>query len=97
MAKTYFVSRHEGAVNWAKKQQLRVDGFIDHLDTEDIQEGDTVIGTLPIALAFEVCRRKAHFFALNIKTPRARRGVELSAEQMDECECEIEEYRVMKV
>lgn len=97
MGKTYFVSRHEGAVLWAKEKQLNIDFFLDHLNPDIIQEGDTVIGSLPMALAAEICRKKAHFFALSIKTTKEQRGKELSASELNKCECMIEEFKVERV
>ena len=48
---TYFVSRHPGAVAWAARRGLAVDAYLAHLDPQQIQPGDTVIGILPVHLA----------------------------------------------
>lgn len=52
---TLFVSRHQGAIEWIKQQSIQVDVFVEHLNVEEIQAGDVVIGTLPLHLAAEVC------------------------------------------
>jgi CRISPR-associated protein Csx16 len=43
MSQTYFISRHPGAVAWARAQGLRVDHWVTHLDVSHIQPGDTVL------------------------------------------------------
>lgn len=52
---TLFVSRHQGAIEWIKQQSIQVDVFVEHLNVEEIQADDVVIGTLPLHLAAEVC------------------------------------------
>lgn len=93
----WFVSRHSGAVEWAKRQGLRVDRLVDHIDIEQVQAGDTVIGTLPINLAAEVCQRGARFFNLSLNLPPEARGKELSAEDLERFAARIEEYRINRV
>ena len=41
----FFVSRHPGAVEWAKNNIEKIDVLSDHLDPKEVNEGDTVIGT----------------------------------------------------
>lgn len=91
----WFVSRHPGAIEWMKKQeQWQVDNWASHLDVSQIAAGDVVIGTLPVYLAEEVCRKGARFYFLIIPQTFAQRGVELSHEQMVEIGCEIRPYHV---
>ena len=45
----YFVTRHAGALDWARDQGI-VATLIEHLDPALIKAGDTVLGTLPIHL-----------------------------------------------
>ena len=54
---TYFITRHPGAIAWAKQQGITVGRQHTHLDVNDIQPGDTVIGILPVNLAAEICQR----------------------------------------
>ncbi len=56
---TWFVSRHPGALDWARQQGLAVDRWVPHLEPADVQPGDTVAGTLPVQLASKVCARGA--------------------------------------
>lgn len=59
---TWFISRHQGAIEWVKKQNILIDRFESHLDTSLVQAGDVVIGTLPIHLAAEICQKGAKFY-----------------------------------
>ena len=45
---TWFVSRHPGAIDWAKRQGLNIGPWVEHLDPAKMEVGDTVIGTLPV-------------------------------------------------
>ncbi len=67
----YFISRHSGAVAWAEEQGLTVDRMIAHLDIDQIQPGDTVIGTLPVHLAAQVCERGAYYHHLVMTIARS--------------------------
>ena len=89
---TIFVSRHSGAVEWAARQGIRIDRMVEHLDLAEIRSGDTVIGTLPVHLAAEVCRRGSHYLHLALDLPSERRGVELTAEDMARCGARLVEY-----
>ena len=46
-------------------------------------EGDTVIGTLPVNLAAEVCARSARYLHLSLEVPREVRGRDLTADEMN--------------
>jgi CRISPR-associated protein Csx16 len=94
---TWFVSRHPGAAEWARRQGLTVDRMVEHLQVEDVRPGDTVIGTLPVHLAAAVCARGARFLQLSVDLPPALRGRELSAEELQACGARLEEYRVERV
>lgn len=78
----WFVSRHVGAVEWMKAVGRKVDFFVPHLDIDEVQEGDVVIGTLPIYLAAEVCGKGAEFYFLQLPQKMHLRGSEYTAEEM---------------
>ena len=91
---TWFISRHQGAIDWIKQQDIQIDKFVAHLNIDDIQQGDTVIGTLPIHLAAKVCEKGAKFLFLTIDLPSEQRGKELSAEQLYQQNCRLVPYYV---
>ncbi len=78
----YFVSRHPGAVDWIARQGVHIDGVVDHLDPAQLTAGDTVIGTLPVHLAAQVCARNVRYLHLALDLPPALRGAELSADDL---------------
>lgn len=91
---TFFVTRHPGAIEWAGQHDINFDQHLTHLDPARISAGDTVIGSLPIHLAAEVCARGARYFNLSIDLPAGLRGQELDAATLDQCTARLEEYRV---
>lgn len=80
--RTFFVTRHPGAVEWVTRQGISIDRTMTHLDLSDVQPGDVVIGTLPVHLAAEVCARRARYLHLALELPAESRGLELTAEDM---------------
>ena len=93
---TYFVTRHAGALGWARRRGLDAQA-IPHLDPTRIRAGDTVIGTLPVHLAAAVCARGARFLALEIVVPPDKRGVELTAEEMEAFGASLVPYEVRRL
>jgi len=91
---TWFISRHPGAIEWARRQGLHVDEYVAHLDTSRIHPGDTVIGSLPVNLAARVCMAGAQYLHLSLELPPHLRGVELSAEQLTLVGARLCEYTV---
>jgi CRISPR-associated protein Csx16 len=92
--RTFFITRHPGAVEWAARQGVAVDRTVAHLDPAEIHAGDVVIGTLPVHLAAQVCARGARYLHLVLDLPRERRGLELTAGDMMRYRARLEEYRV---
>lgn len=93
---TWFITRHPGARNWARRQGLRIDRFVDHLDIAEIRPGDIVMGSLPVHLAAEVCARGARYFHLTIDLPQESRGRELSAEELERFGAGLAEFLVSR-
>ena len=54
---TYFTP---GALACTQPHGMQVDRPLAHLDPTVVEAGDTVIGTLPINLAAQVCARSVH-------------------------------------
>ncbi len=94
---TYFISRHQGAVDWINMQNIHIDHFVRHLDITDIQANDIVIGTLPIHLGAEVCAKGAKFYFLSVNVTEQQRGTELSAQTLIEQGCELVPYFIQKL
>lgn len=94
---TYFISRHQGAKDWAKSQNIQVDIVQSHLDIQKIQTGDTVIGTLPINLVAELCLRGASYYHLSLNLTEQLRGKELTAEDMIKAGAKIEQFSAEKI
>ncbi len=93
----WLVTRHPGAEEWVRRRGIQVDRQVDHLDVGSISEGDTVIGTLPVNLAAEVCRRGGHYIHLALEVPPHLRGEELSADQLKTLDAELVPYRVTRL
>ncbi|HHH38158.1 MAG TPA: CRISPR-associated protein Csx16 [Sedimenticola sp.] len=94
---SYFVTRHHGAREWARRRGLGVDVVCEHLDIGRIRPGDRVIGSLPVNLAADVCARGGRYLHLGIDLPFELRGRELTADQMEARGARVEEYRVTRV
>ena len=93
----WFISRHKGAIDWIKQQSLQIDRFESHLNVDDIQADDTVIGTLPIHLAAKVCAKGAKFYFLSVNVSQDQRGMELTAEELIAQQCAIEPFYIQKL
>lgn len=93
----YFVTRHPGAREWAERQGISVEQLVAHLDTSIIEPGDIVLGTLPVHLAAEVCRRGGRYLHLILDVPARLRGQALTAGQMDSCGARLREFYVTDV
>ena len=95
---TWFISRHQGAIDWIKQQRdWRIDRYIEHLNPADIQPGDTVIGTLPIHIAAEVCAKGANFYFLQLPQEAEKRGSEYSAADMQTMGCSLRRFDIRAI
>ncbi len=92
---TRFVTRHNGAVEWARLQGIEAER-ISHLDPDRIRPGDTVIGTLPVHIAAEVCAQGGCYLHLSMIIPEDARGRELTADEMNRFGATLEEYHVRR-
>ena len=95
--RTIFVTRHAGAREWARRQGFAVDEIVDHFDPETVQPGDIIIGTLPVHLAAEICRRGGRYFHLVLNVPPEHRGRELSADDMEKFGARLEEFSIISM
>lgn len=92
----YFISRHPGAIAWARQQKLEIDRLLSHLDPAMLQPGDWVIGTLPVNLAAEVCARGGRYFNLSLNLRPEQRGKELNLEELLAAQARLEEFLILK-
>jgi CRISPR-associated protein Csx16 len=97
MSRTWFVSRHPGALAWTTRQGMAVDHWVAHLDLHKVQAGDTVAGTLPVHLAAQVCARGARYLHLCLELPADRRGRELSAKELIQHGARLEPFLVVRL
>ena len=93
---TWFVSHHPGALDWMQRYGVMFDCHIAHLDIEFVITGDTVIGSLPVNLAAEICARGAEYWHLSLCLAAQGRGRELSAEEMQIYDANLECYDLRK-
>lgn len=92
---TWFISRHQGAIDWIKQQHAwHIDHILPHLDPEAIHPGDTVLGTLPVHLAAAVIARGATFHYLQIPQEAHQRGHEHSAEDLTRMGATLKPYHI---
>lgn len=93
---TFFVTRHPGALDWARAAGIAFDQHVAHLDPAKVGPGDTVIGSLPVHLAAEVCARGARYLNLSLDLPAHLRGRELDAATLAGLNARLEEYEVKR-
>lgn len=94
---TWLVTRHPGTLQWMQQHGTPFDHHVTHLAPADVQPGDTVIGTLPIHLAAQVCARGASYWNLTLHLPEHSRGRELAAEELGQFSATLEQFEIRKV
>jgi CRISPR-associated protein Csx16 len=95
-----FVTRHQGALDWAQRRGFGDARIVPHLDDPTLASllpGDIVIGTLPVNLIADLNARGAEYWHLVLDVPREARGKDLSADDMERFGARIETYRAMRV
>jgi CRISPR-associated protein Csx16 len=90
----WFVSRHPGALEWARHHDVVFDRNVPHLAMEEVRAGDTVIGSLPVNLAADVCARGAIYRHLSLQLVARDRGRELSAAELEDYNVTLQTYFV---
>ncbi len=91
---TWFVSRHEGALQWMQQSSIAFDRHVPHLDSTLVQPGDVVIGSLPVNLAAQVCERGAAYWHLALTLPAEARGRELSAKELASMGARLQRFHI---
>ena len=93
----WFVSRHPGALEWICRQDVVFDCHVSHLAMEEVRAGDTVIGSLPVNLAAEVCARGAVYRHLSLQLAAHDRGRELSEDDLVRYGATLTTYLVKEI
>lgn len=95
---TTLVSRHAGAIDWARQEGLLPENarIVSDFDPETAAAGDLVIGTLPAQLAARICERGARYQHLTLDLTPDLRGKELSAADMRACNARLEEFHIQR-
>ena len=93
---TFLVTRHPGALDWARARGIAFDEHVPHLDPEKVGAGDTVVGSLPVHLAAAVCERGARYLNISLDLPASLRGRELDAATLERLNARLESYDVRK-
>lgn len=100
MPRTFFVTRHPGARDWAARHGHADALPVSHLSDEtlaSLQPGDHVLGSLPVNLVADVCSRGARYFHLTIDFPSENdRGRALSADDMEAFHARLQEFVVKR-
>lgn len=96
MAKTYFVTRHQGAKDWAARKGFDAQ-IVEHFNVESVEKDDIVLGTLPIHLVAKIWDQQGRYFHLVLNIPADLRGVEITADKMEELDATLEEFIVLRV
>ncbi len=96
----YFVSRHTGAQDWALRRGFAGVEIISHLKDAHIAAlapGDEVWGTLPVNVAADVVNRGAVFRHLYLPLGEAERGLNISADTMENKGAALHRYHVQRI
>lgn len=91
---TWFVSRHPGALQWMRQHGHAFDRHVSHLDATQVVPGDTVLGTLPVQLAAQVCARGTAYWHLTFPMPQEARGGELGAGELSKLGAALQRFVV---
>lgn len=93
-----FVSRHQGAIDWAREEGLLPEQarIVDDFDVRTSAAGDLVIGTLPAQLAASICERGARYQHLTLDLTSELRGKDLDAAGMRACNARLEEFFIQR-
>lgn len=84
MSRTFFVTRHAGAIDWLRQHMPGADAvdLDDVHDASDFRPGDRVFGVVPLQTAAALCERGVEVHAISVRLPRGWRGRELSADAL---------------
>ena len=92
------LTRHPGAVQWLQRKlgnqsQLEI---VAHLEHVTLKRNDRVYGIFPMHLAAHLCTLGVECWMIDVVIPATLRGVELSAEQLNQLGAELVRYEVRR-
>lgn len=96
----YFVTQHEYTRRWTRSTAVRrklphaIDLMVERIDPGHLQDGDVVMGTLPMHVAAALESRGIPFWALDLLIPAEKAGRELSATEIASLGATLTRYRV---
>ena len=94
---TYLITRHAGAVEWARRRGLDF-VHLPHLDDiACIRPGDRVIGPMPLGRIADIVAAGASYEAIEMDLPEGVRGSELTADDMERLKAGLVRYRVERL
>lgn len=91
MSRTIFVTRHAGALEWARRRDIAAE-IVPHLDPAALSAGDVVIGTLPIHIVAQLCAKGVRYRHLAMEIPQDERGKDIGAEDMERFGARLEDF-----
>ena len=96
---SYLITRHSGAIDWAKQQNLKIDKVLSHINEiniERLSSNDKIYGNLPLHIINTLCEKNIEYWNLDLDIPLALRGKDLNLKEMNNCHARIERYTVKK-
>ena len=92
----WFVTRHSGAIEWAKNAGIAWDRLVGHLDPREVAAGDIVLGTLPMHEAASICQKGAQFWALTLCSGIQDRGREMAPDDFARRGASLRKFTVIE-
>lgn len=96
--RVWLISRHPAVSDWLAEQGCVVYARIEHLDGQllgQMQEGDCVIGNLPLSWIEKLNGIGVRYLNLDLRVPMVWRGQELDLQRLKQCHPCLMEYRVI--
>lgn len=94
MSRRFIVTRHPGARDWLAKKKVSFSLLMEHLDLSVLEPGDEVLGTIPLQMAHRVFQKGALYYHLVLEMPFSKRGMELTAEELENYGARFEPFEV---
>lgn len=96
--KTLIVTRHRGAVEWIRHRLCANEAqVVEHLGDLTFDPGDRVLGVLPLALAARLCALGVEVYVIDVDTPPAWRGREMTADDLCALGASLVRYEVREI